>query len=622
MKSRFLLVLLISLTLTGNGVAYCVDFPRHVDPAQLALENPYPLQLFELYSQIYGQIAASDYAGARQLLASAEDVEAPANTLKLLSQYNLLLGSVIGELNQTEGGLAEAFEHLRWLREALAEESLIASNRQLKTSNGTALDLGSASRSLASVLSYSPGRLLEGVDGLNRLIDELNSRVLEGFEEVELIKAMRLGGLEETFLEITVSDARPRVGSVTRVTGSLVGSSGIGIGGKVVRLYLEGSLVGDVETDQGGEFDYYLTVPYRYVESLRLRAEYWPGAGDRGLYIPSVSNTVYLSPVYSTPLLAVEAPGVIYPGRGFQLRGAVSHLSSPLGGVTISVRYLGSTHSVVSGLDGDFTVNMHTPDAANVGVTQITVSSSAQGSIGPASTVHRVQVFRMPLEITVEEPLLVFSGRDAVITGDVKSCGASLQGCSVRIKMGENVFEASSDENGEFSLSCSTGILAQSMRQSFEVAATPLEPWIRAETLSSEFILVNTVVAVALPFLVFAAALRRRAPQPLAGSLMQQQVPVTAPVVYPARPGLSGLYLRAVELVGRVTGAHLHPSNTIREYLRAVRPGLAGSVYSLFEGISGLYERWFYGGKKSDPSLEAAENVVEKLRDEVEQGSA
>ncbi|MFH2112165.1 MAG: DUF4129 domain-containing protein [Candidatus Bathyarchaeota archaeon] len=616
MRSRLLLALLVSLTLSGNGVAYCVDYPRHVDPTQLTLENPNPLQLFELYSQIYGYIAVSDYAGARQLLALAEDVAAPASTLKVLSQYNLLLVSVINDLNQTEGGLTEAFEHLRWLREALAEESLIVSGRQLKAANGTADNLDSVSGLLASVLRYSPGRLLECVDSLNRLIDELNARILEGFEEVELIKAMRL---EETFLGIAVSDARPVVGSVTRVTGNLIGSAGMGVGGRVVRFYLEGSIVGEAETDLGGELGYSLRVPYRYVESLRLRAEYWPSAGDRGLYIPSVSNTVYLSPTYSTPLLLVEAPGVVYPGRGFQLRGALSHLSSPLGRATVSVRYLGSTHSVVSGNNGGFIVNLFTPEAAEEGLTQITVSSVAQGTVGPASAVHRVQVTRMPLEVAVEKPFLVFSGQDAVITGEVRSEGAPLQGCSVTIKMGEKVYDVFSDENGEFSIGCTTGVLTPSSRQTLEVVAAPREPWIQAKTLSSDFILINTVMAVALPFLGFAAVHRRRTAQPIAGTLMQQQAPVVEPVVYHALPGL---YIRAVELVSRVTGVRLQPSYTIREYLRAAKPGLVGSVYSIFAGISELYERWYYGGQRSEPSLEAAESTVEKLRDQVEQGSA
>ena len=616
------MVLLVLQALSGESVAICVDFPRHVDPAQLILENPNPLQLFKLYSQIYGYIAVSDYAGARQLLASAENVAAPESTIKVLSQYNLLLGSAICELNQTERGLAEAFEHLRWLRESLAEKSLIVSDRQLEAANGTADDLGSVSGLLASVLRYSPRRLLEGVEGLNRLIDELNARILEGLEEVELIRAMRLEGLEETFLDIAVSDSRPMVGSVTRVTGSLVGSAGTGVEGGLVRFYLEGSIVGEVETDPGGELGYSLRVPLWYVESLRLRAEYWPSAGDRSLYIPSVSNTVYLSPVYSTPLLLVEAPGVVYPGRGFQLSGVVSHLMTPLESMTVNVRYLGSTRSVVCGDNGGFITNLFTPETAEEGSTQITVSSMAQGTVGPSSAVHRVQVTRMPLEIAVEKPFLVFSGQDAMVNGEVKSGGVPLQGCSVMIKMGERVYSAFSDENGEFSIGCSIGVLTPSSRQTLEVVVVPRESWISAKTLSSEFILINMVMAVALPFLGFAAVLRRRTTQPRSGALMQQQAPVAEPVVYPALPGLSGLYIRAVELVGRVTGVHLQPSNTIREYLSVVKPRLVGSVYSLFAGISELYERWYYGGRRLEPSLEAAESNVEKLRDQVEQGSA
>ena len=304
------------------------------------------------------------------------------------------------------------------------------------------------------------------------------------------------------------------------------------------------------------------------------------------------------------------------------MSGSVSHRITPLEGMTISMRYLGSTRSVVCDDDWGFIVNLFTPEAAEEGLTQITVSSVAQGTVGPASAVHGVQVTRMPLEVAVEKPFLVFSGQDAMVTGEVRSGGVPLQGCSVMIKMGERVYDAYSDEKGEFSLSCSTGVLAPSSRQTLEVVAAPREPWISAETVSSEFILINTVMAVALPFLGFAAVLRRRTAQPFSGAPMLQQAPVAEPVVYPALPGLSGLYIRAVELVGRVTGVRLQPNNTIREYLGAVKPGLVGSVYSLFAGMSDLYERWYYGGQRSESSLEAAESKVEKLRDQVEQGSA
>ena len=614
-RAAFILVVLLGLTAGGAG---CSDYPRHLDPARLALENPGPLQLFELYGQVYDFISVSSYEDAKLLLDAADEVEAPASTLKLLDQYNLLLGSVIGSLNGTEGGLAEASEHLRWLREALAEESLFASELLLEEANGTAAGLGSASRALAAALSYDPGVLLDGLDGLNRLVDELNVRILEGLGEVEVIRAARLEGLEETALEVGVSSAGPLVGSEVGVSGRLVDSVGAGVEGRAVGLLLEGVLVGEALTGPGGAFHYSLQVPYRYVESLGVRAEYWPVGGDRGLYAPSASGTAWFEPVYYSPVLSLEAPGVVYPVKSFQLKGAVSSLMQPLEGVAVSVRYLGSTHSAVSGADGGFAVTLFTPNAAVEGLAQVAASSLARGVLGPGSAVRVVQVARLPLEVSFEGPSVVFSGVGAVVSGRVTSGGAPLRGCAVSVRLGEEVYGDSTDGEGAFSLSLSTGVLAPSSRQVLEVAAAPVEPWVRAGAASSELLLVNSVVAVALPLMGLAAVLRRRTVEPVTVALGGQG-PLTAPAAHPALPGLSGLYLRAAELVGRVTGTRLRPSDTVREYLGAVRPGLAGPVYSLFEWLSDIYERWFYGGRGEAP-LGEAEDAVRRMRDQVEPG--
>ena len=235
-------------------------------------------------------------------------------------------------------------------------------------------------------------------------------------------------------------------------------------------------------------------------------------------------------------------------------------------------------------------------------------------------TVLEVQVSRVPLEVTVDEPLLVLSGWSAVIAGHVRVGGAPLPGCLIRVQVEGGVYETRSDEDGAFSLGCATGLLALSSRRGFEVVAAPAEPWIRVEVLSSEFLLVNTIVVTALPVLALAALLRWMAAQPGVGPLLRQ-APVVALVARPEPQGLPGLYLRAVGLVGRAAGVGLRPSATIREYLGTVKPVLAGSVYTVFAWISDMYERWFYGGRREAP-LDETRGAVERLRDKVEQGSA
>jgi len=67
-RAAFVLVVLLGLVVGG---ASCADYPRHVDPALLTLENPGPLQLFEFYGRILGFFSVSDYSEAVQLLSFA-----------------------------------------------------------------------------------------------------------------------------------------------------------------------------------------------------------------------------------------------------------------------------------------------------------------------------------------------------------------------------------------------------------------------------------------------------------------------------------------------------------------------------------------------------------------------
>ena len=59
LKPLILLILLSSAIIPSNA-----DFPRHIDPTLLTLDNLDPDALFEVYSGIYGSIVQSKYAEA------------------------------------------------------------------------------------------------------------------------------------------------------------------------------------------------------------------------------------------------------------------------------------------------------------------------------------------------------------------------------------------------------------------------------------------------------------------------------------------------------------------------------------------------------------------------------
>jgi len=245
----------------------------------------------------------------------------------------------------------------------------------------------------------------------------------------------------------------------------------------------------------------------------------------------------------------------------------------------------------------------------------VSVSTSAAGVYGPASAGHRVTVVREPLSMSVEKPRVVFSGQPATISGAVESFGKPVSGCPVKMVVGDMSLVAFSDNDGRFSFDARTGWSRLSTRQRFTVKAMPLEPWVSEATVSGEFMLINTITVVALPFLALVAALARR--RPVEAAVVEARASV-APAGYPELPGLPGVYVKAVNLVAGLTGAWLAPSDTIREYVEKVRPGLRRRAASLFERISRVYEKWLYSGRGGRPPLKTQTRTLERLRDRVE----
>jgi len=91
---------------------------------------------------------------------------------------------------------------------------------------------------------------------------------------------------------------------------------------------------------------------------------------------------------------------------------------------------------------------------------------------------------------------------------------------------------------------------------------------------------------------------------------LEKATPIHKGVVKVA--GLTGLYLRAVELVSRYTGIHMEVGHTIREYLGLVKARL-GRVYEFFERLSLTVERFLYGSRISDEEESQAKRFAEEL---------
>ena len=77
--------------------------------------------------------------------------------------------------------------------------------------------------------------------------------------------------------------------------------------------------------------------------------------------------------------------------------------------------------------------------------------------------------------------------------------------------------------------------------------------------------------------------------------------------------------MKAVKLIVSLTKLPLLPTDTLREYLRKVKPYVDRVAYSVFERVTKIYEHWLYSGSKEKPPIRTTENMIKRLRDNLEQ---
>lgn len=605
--------LLITLLLLGATAASASGFPRHVDPEQLSMRNPEPFPLFELYSSVYAQIVSGDYSAAEETLSLFREIASPAATDKALEAYNELLYSFIGDLNETERYLRLASQHLKWLDDPMAELALRLAEPHLEKASGTTVSLDDASKGIASILRASPARLQEGVENVSRVVERLRLVLTEGLEDVERIKLLREAGLNETLITLEADSLRPYLGDSVTLKGTLSLEDGSGLPGKTVEIIVDGSPA-TVETGPDGGFSYRLDIPYRYVDSLRAYAQYFPGPEDS--HLPSVSEPITIHPIFYTPSILVTGPPRVYPGKSFTVTGKVTSIQEPLQGIEVTARYLGSTHVTTSDENGDYRFTLQTRGDAAEGQARVTVSSAPRALYGPASATLSLSVTRDPVELRVDGPTLLLSGMTGAISGRVTVGGAPLTGCRVQITLGEELVAAVTGPSGTFNASMAYPFTRLSSRLTYLVVASPAEPWYSSGSYRESFYLLNPLPALGLLLALAALAANRRRLPPPTGALDAAPPLTPQPTLIEGLTGPPGLYVKAVHIVAGLTGAVLPPSFTIREYLAGVKPRLRRTAYGVFQRISRLYEAWAYGREKSSATDRRMESLLGDLEGE------
>jgi hypothetical protein len=608
------LMLLILLGLVLMPIR--ADYPRHVDPGLLELDNPDPNVLFDMYGEIFGSIIQREYAEAFGQIVIIDELYATPEATNSISDYNELLRLVISELNKTEVSLDQAVNELFWLRETDAYNSLLEAVPHLINVNNTIFDLVEESQTLARALDGSPVELLAGTEEVEFFVDVLDQMIVDSFLRVDQIIEDKLAGLEGTTLTADINSFNPFPGDSVLISGSLV-SSGGGLSGKSIEVKLAGSVLGIVITGDNGEFSYEFVMPEYYVKSVPIQVSYWPATEETGQYSPAIT-WLTLRPSFFTPSLSLVFSETVYPGLQYTVLSKILYLGEPLAGLSFIVDIFGRESVYISDENGEATIFVNVPVYVPSGDNHITVVFLGHGIYGPTSITKTLVVERFEAFIELNNIGFHLSGSTAVVSGTVKTLRFPVGNCVVEVQMGENIVSTSTDNDGQFRTSFPLAFWSPSNLRDFRVAAIPEESWIAKVYLSKSFLVLNSLSLLSIPG-IFVLYRYYRRPKLGKDSLVLPETPILAPVEYKEVSGLAGVYLQAVKFVTRITGFDLGPSTTIREYLDRVRRYVKIPVFKLFRRLSRYYERWVYGSKKYTPPIRTSSILLEQMREEDEQ---
>lgn len=614
-----------SLLVLGQPPQQGASIPRHLNPESLNETSPDPAAMTLLYELIGKYMLSGNFTASNGMVKTAMNVTAPGDIGYILRRFHELLGKEVSNLNLTDamierikgliisGDYEGAYEIL--------DQALIS----LERANITYMDLSEAAEAVRRRLRANTGGLIYAV---GKLLTDYRGKLKEINETVSL------RNLEPTELEISVFKTEAWVGSNLLVEGRLSLSSGMGLPYRYVTLVLDNEAIERVATDVDGSFSALITIPYRYVDRMRLYAFYLPEGEDLSRYMGTTSNLIDLRILYIKPAVEVwVSPRRALPTEVVRVEGFTNVTN-----LSLAITAFGRREQLNS--SGNFSLTLMVPQEAQEGSYPIIAEVIPSGRVGPGSSAAYLNVYK--LKVIIENatfPGLVVPMIPATLSGYVSDeVGNPLRNFTVIATFREyNASFTGIGEDGRFHLDINASPFSPSGYATIDLAIVPSDPIHSQATMEAGTtlvlnpILLASVAAMILlaVYLVFKLESKRRKEKKVLitkrkRAVVREKREITPPK--PKPPEQESLevvevgdevireFMRALRAVERSTGVPMRPSFTIREYYSLVGPKL-GEASIHFDRLCRLVELHLYGRVMVDASLvrSVAQRVIRSL---------
>jgi len=613
MKRVLLATILLALI---SSPIMAANIPRHVNPQQVEPELPLDVGLLTVYGAVIDGAVSGDFNGSLHRLKELGRVYVPDNVKYVYDRFNELLDREIRMLNETRallddaenelmlGLIADAERDLEGARERLAEIELIHS------------DLMDSSREFSRIIRVPLSGLQDQLDKLRSLIDRYWDRLRSLLSQV---KKLREEMPVETRLVISVNSTRALVGSSIEVYGRLYDEYWRPLGWRRVTVRIDDLVAGEFTTDTYGYFKGLIRIPYIYRPEARVYAEYIPSGGDVGRFKASRSNIITIDLVYYTPLIHAYANATrLMPAQSIEVVGWVVVEGHPPPSL-LHVKAFGRVATLKLPEGGFFKIELKVPGSASEGMHEIALYTEPEGVLAPSRKALSISVYRIPVYLEVERPLIALSGLQNMVRV-ILYAGEAREVLPMSGEISLTAFGSitSYRVNGsEFLINFTIPLSTSSGVAEVEVGFRPDSPAYRAASTRTSLLVMNPLLLlVPLPAAVYLAMLgmRRQAlsgEAPASPAVWGGGVGRELPTPSPTPMEISMIYLEAARIVGEITGVERRVCDTIREYLYRVSD-LLGDGVILFGELSYMAEAAIYGGFQ--PDLQLAKSLLEEMR--------
>lgn len=591
----FAATLMLTLTVVASAP------PRHVNPSGLPSDMPSPFALLKLYKAVGEALIAEDYDEAFGILRKGFEVDAPDDVKYILGRFNEVMADTIDRLNLTRAIVNEI--------RALAQLGLLLKARNLLSEGFITLARANITLESLSAIASELGKRVRA--NMTPVVDDVRTAIENLYEELLDVNLM----IEElaaktplrTYVTVNVDPPEAWVGSPVRVYGELRTADGNALPGRVIKVHL-GSLSTDAMTDTMGRYEVHLTAPYTYVPFIEVYSEYVPHGQDVGMYMASTSRVIHLKLLYVKPNLTISLNCTeAKPLDAITVSGRIW----PPGTTVVLVSAFGPSLNVSTDQKGFFRTLMIVPGDVAEGVYEITVRSYPNGTLAPAEASAAVRVYRVPVEVRLERPRIVWSGSDFVLRGRVVEAdtGEPVEGV-VRIACYGGVVIAGTRE-GSFEVTLKAPLTRLSGWEPVNVTFVPSDPWLSEGYAEARILTVNPYAIAASAALVSAAV---KAVRPRLLSVTRRREASAEAKAYQVRPeeahgtttatespeeplDVPSVYMAAVKMVEAVTRTMMRHYHTPREFLRLVLPRMSEEASRAFSALTEMLERYLYGSE-------------------------